>query len=88
MALTNYLSQSLIIALVLFGVGPGLALGGRIGTLAVSAIVVAAFAGQMMLSVIWLRRFRFGPVEWIWRAATYGELPSMRIEPGRAARSA
>lgn len=36
---------------------------------------LAIFAGQIFLSHWWLRRFQFGPVEWLWRAATRGEWP-------------
>lgn len=78
MALTNYVMQSLIYGFVLFGVGPGLALAGRIGTCAVIAIVVVAYAGQIAFSAWWLARYRFGPLEWVWRTLTYGERPGMR----------
>jgi uncharacterized protein len=78
MALTNYLMQSLAYGLVLFGVGPGLALAGKIGATAIAGIVVCFFALQVVLSSWWLGRFAFGPAEWVWRALTYGERPSMR----------
>lgn len=77
MALTNYLVQGFIIAFVLFGVGPGLALAGRIGTCALTAIVIAGFASQMLFSRWWLRRFQYGPAEWVWRALTYGKRPAV-----------
>jgi uncharacterized protein len=72
MALTNYLAQGLFIAFVLFDVGPGLALAGRVGTCALTAIVVVAFAAQMVVSRWWLGRYRHGPLEWVWRRLTYG----------------
>ena len=75
----DYLAQSLVIAFVLFGVGPGLALAGRIGTAALLAIVCITYAVQMVFSRWWLRRFAFGPAEWVWRALTYGERPAMRL---------
>ena len=78
MALTNYLAQGLIYAFVLFGVGPGLALAGKIGSAAVLAICVAFFALQIVFSHWWLARFRFGPMEWLWRTLTYGERPALR----------
>jgi uncharacterized protein len=81
MALTNYLTQSLVIGFVLFGVGPGLALAGKIGTAAITGIVVASFALQMIVSRWWLGHFAYGPAEWVWRALTYGERPAMRIRP-------
>jgi uncharacterized protein len=78
MALTNYLMQGVVIGLVLFGVGPGLALAGSIGTTAVVAIACVAYALQMLFSRWWLSRFNYGPVEWLWRAFTYNERPPMR----------
>jgi uncharacterized protein len=71
MALTNYLAQSFVIGLVLFGVGPGLALAGKIGTCALTGIVVVVFAMQMLASRWWLSRFAHGPMEWLWRWLTY-----------------
>ena len=78
MALTNYLAQGLIYGFVLFGVGPGLGLAGRIGSFAVLLICIAFFAFQTAFSHWWLARYRFGPMEWLWRALTYGSRPSMR----------
>ena len=78
MALTNYLAQGFIYAFVLFGVGPGLGLAGRIGTFAVVLISIAFFAFQVIFSHWWLARYRFGPLEWLWRTLTYGERPQMR----------
>jgi uncharacterized protein len=39
---------------------------------------LALFALQVLLSHAWLRHFRFGPLEWIWRAMTYGRWPALR----------
>jgi uncharacterized protein len=79
MALTNYLAQSFVIAFVLFGVGPGLALAGKVGTTALVAIVVVVYAVQIAISRWWLVRFAYGPAEWLWRALTYGNMPPMRL---------
>lgn len=82
MALTNYLAQGFIYAFILFGVGPGLGLAGRIGSFAVVLISVAFFAAQIAFSHWWLARNHFGPMEWVWRTLTYGERPKMRrLEP-------
>jgi uncharacterized protein len=63
---------------VLFGIGPGLALAGKIGATALSEIVVVVFIAQMAFSSWWLRHFAYGPAEWVWRALTYGEPPAMK----------
>lgn len=78
MALTNYLAQGFAYGFVLFGVGPGMALAGKIGSTAVLAICIAFFALQIAFSHWWLARYRFGPMEWLWRMLTYGGRPRMR----------
>ncbi len=78
MALTNYLAQGLIYAFVLFGVGTGLGLAGRIGSFHVLLWCIGFFAFQTMFSHWWLARYRFGPMEWLWRTLTYGTRPAMR----------
>ncbi|MEO8016686.1 MAG: DUF418 domain-containing protein [Pseudomonadota bacterium] len=78
MALTNYMTQSLVFGLVLFGVGPGLALAGKIGTTAIAGIVLVFFTLQVLFSRWWLTRYAYGPAEWAWRALTYGTMPPMR----------
>jgi uncharacterized protein len=85
MALTNYLTQSFVIAFVLFGVGPGLALAGKIGTTALLGIVIVFYVAQMFFSRWWLGRFAYGPAEWAWRALTYGKMPVMRLAEKGAA---
>jgi uncharacterized protein len=82
MALTNYIAQSLVIGFVLFGIGPGLALAGKIGATALFGIVLAFFVVQVAYSHWWLRRFAYGPAEWVWRALTYGEAPQMKMRSG------
>ena len=79
MALTNYLAQSLVIAFLLFGVGPGLALAGKIGTTVILGIVAVTYATQVLFSRWWLGRFAYGPMEWVWRALTYGHSPPLRL---------
>jgi uncharacterized protein len=78
MALTNYLMQTLAYGFVLFGVGPGLALAGKIGTAAIAGLVICFFTLQVVFSRWWLGRYAFGPAEWVWRTLTYGERPSIR----------
>jgi len=67
MALTNYLTQTAIGLLVLTSALDGVDLT-RTGIL---AIVVTVWVAQLAWSPWWLERFRFGPVEWLWRSATY-----------------
>lgn len=77
MALTNYLLQSLVASLVFYGYG--LAMWGRIGHAGLLLLALAVFALQVAASRWWLARYRFGPLEWAWRWATYGSRPPMRI---------
>ena len=77
MALTNYLTHS-VMALVLFVL---LGQFGRFARHELYYIVFAVWAFQLIVSPIWLRHFRFGPVEWLWRALTYGKAPAFRRAP-------
>lgn len=81
MALTNYLLQGFIYMFVLYGGVLGLGLAGRIGSFAILTTCIVFFTLQTAFSHWWLARFRFGPMEWVWRALTYGERPQFRIAP-------
>ncbi len=76
MALTTYITQSLICSLLFYGHGFGLV--GRVDRVGQLGIVAVVWAVQLFLSPIWLRRFRFGPMEWIWRSLSYGVRQPMR----------
>ncbi|PZF99883.1 hypothetical protein C1I93_04420 [Micromonospora endophytica] len=76
MALTNYLSQSLVCLFVFTGVGLGLA--GRVPPAQTQLIAVAIFLVQLAVSAWWMRRFRYGPVEWALRAWTHQQWPPLR----------
>jgi uncharacterized protein len=39
-----------------------------------AAIVAAVWVAQLIASPLWLRRFRYGPAEWVWRSLAYGEV--------------
>ena len=80
MALTNYLMQSVVLGCVFYGYGFGLF--GRIGPAAAAGIGVAIYLVQVHLSRLYLRRFRFGPFEWVWRSLSYGYRQPMRVAPG------
>ena len=45
-----------------------------------NSIVFVVFSMQLLVSYLWLSRFRYGPMEWLWRAITYWQLPAMRRE--------
>jgi uncharacterized protein len=77
MALTNYLSQTLIMLFIFYPYGFGLI--GRTGPAAGLAIALAVYGLQMAWSRIWLARFQFGPMEWLWRSLTYGAAQPMRL---------
>ena len=70
MALTNYLMQSVIGVLLYYGIGLGL--GASLPLAGVELVALLIFIAQMILSSLWLRAFRYGPLEWIWRILTYG----------------
>jgi uncharacterized protein len=78
MALTNYLTQTLLHLFIFYGFA-GLGLMGRVGTTLCVPISLAIFALQIFYSRWWLARFRFGPCEWLWRTLTYGERQPMRL---------
>jgi uncharacterized protein len=77
MALSVYVSQSIVGVLVFFGFGLGLL--GRLGNTATIPMGLALFALQVAASRAWLRHFRHGPLEWAWRSLTW-----LRWEPFRA----
>ncbi len=76
MALTNYLLHTLIATTIFYG--HGLGLFGSINRVGQIAIVFTIWAVQLVLSPLWLARFRFGPVEWAWRSLTYWQLQPLR----------
>jgi uncharacterized protein len=84
MAFTNYLMQSLIFGWIFYGYGLGLF--GRLGVTSALAIGVAVYIGQVFFSAWWLRRYRYGPVEWLWRTLMYGVPQPMLHSPIEAAR--
>ena len=79
MALSSYLAQSVVGALVFFGFGLGLL--GRFGNALTFPIGLAVFALEMAACPLWLRRFRFGPVEWAWRSLTWLRREPLRLAP-------
>lgn len=80
MALTNYFMQTLIATTLFYG--HGLGWFGEVERTGQFLIVLAIWALQLIVSPIWLARFRFGPFEWLWRSLTYRRWqPLRRLEP-------
>lgn len=77
MALTNYLTQSVLYLGIFYGFG--LTLLGRVGSAVCLGLSVAIFSVQIVVSSWWLRRFRYGPAEWLWRSLTYETRQPMRL---------
>jgi len=77
MAFSNYLAQSLIFGWIFFGYGLGLF--GRVSSSQAMWLGVAVYLGQVLVSHWWLKRYRFGPMEWLWRTLMYGVRQPWRI---------
>ena len=76
MALTHFALHLAIIAFLSYGYGLGLR--GRLPAILCWALAAGAFALQIFISVWWLRAFQFGPLEWVWRSASYLRLQPLR----------
>ena len=76
MAFSNYIFQSVVTA-VLF-TGYGFRLYGTLQRYQLYYVVVAVWIVQLIVSPIWLRHYRFGPLEWCWRSLTYWKRQPMR----------
>ena len=74
MALTNYIFQTVFIYLA----GYVFNLFDALSYLESLIVCLIVYVIQLIFSVVWLRYFQFGPMEWIWRGLTYLELPPMR----------
>ena len=70
MALTNYLMQTVVCLFVFYGFGLGLV--GRTGPALGLLIALVLYARRSRGAEFWLAHFRMGPMEWVWRSATYG----------------
>ncbi len=76
MALTNYLTQSVVCTLIFNAYGLGYFNELRLGVSLLLVIVI--FTLQALFSRWWFGRFRFGPLEWVWRSLTYGAAQPLR----------
>jgi uncharacterized protein len=75
-AFSNYISHSIIYALVFYA--PGLRLFGQLQRYQLYYIVLGMWVLSLAISPVWLRYFRFGPLEWCWRSLTYWQRQPMR----------
>ncbi|MFO7446699.1 MAG: DUF418 domain-containing protein [Ignavibacteriaceae bacterium] len=69
-ALTNYILQSIISIFLFYEIGLGL--GKYFGSAYLTLSVIIIFLFQVLLSILWLKRYKYGPLEWLWRMLTYG----------------
>ncbi|WP_259368773.1 DUF418 domain-containing protein [Colwellia sp. Bg11-12] len=77
MALTNYLMHSVILTSIFYGYAGGQY--GEISRAPQMLIVLAIIVAQIFLSKWWLNRYRFGPMEWLWRSLTYKKMQTMKL---------
>jgi len=82
MAFTNYIMQTLLCTTVFYG--HGLGLYARMERTEQILVVFSIWVLQLIVSPIWLKHFRFGPLEWLWRSLTYRSRQPMRIRTEEA----
>ena len=78
MALTNYLSQSLICNIIFMGFGFGLF--AQLERVEIYYVVFGVWVFQILFSIYWLKHYRFGPAEWLWRSLTYKKKQPLKIQ--------
>ncbi len=78
MAITNYLLTSVIATFIFYGVGLGWI--GRVDRVQLLGIAVAIGLFQLVASPVWLRYFRLGPIEWLWRTLSYWRWQPLRVQ--------
>ena len=76
MAFTNYLAQSLLCGILFYGIG--FSMFGKLQRYETYFVVLAVWVVQIAWSHAWLKYFRFGPLEWLWRSLTYWKAQPMR----------
>jgi uncharacterized protein len=76
MAFSNYIAHSIICALIFYA--PGLRMIGQLQRYQLYFVVLGVWIFNLTWSPIWLRYFRFGPLEWCWRSLTYWQRQPMR----------
>lgn len=76
MAFTNYILQSLICTFIFYG--HGLGLFGQVPRTAQALVVIGVWIFLMIISPWWLKYYRYGPLEWLWRSLAYRSRPQMQ----------
>lgn len=75
-ALSNYIMQSILGIILFYDVGFGL--GNYLGAPALTIATILIFGFQIIVSILWLKHYRYGPLEWLWRMLTYGRYLEIR----------
>jgi uncharacterized protein len=78
MAFTNYLTQSLLCGLFFYGIGFGYF--GKLEIYQLYYVVAVVWIIQIIWSHLWLKYYRFGPLEWLWRSLTYWKKQPLKKE--------
>ncbi len=80
MTLTNYISQNILGAFIFSGIGLGIA--DTMPYWFYFSLAVFIFVVQLFISKWWLSKYNYGPIEWLWRSASYREwFPLRKIQP-------
>jgi uncharacterized protein len=79
-ALSNYLLQTVICTTIFYG--QGFALFGQVSRVQQAMFVVGIWIVQIVVSSLWMKWFRFGPAEWLWRSLSYRRLQPMLRRAG------
>jgi uncharacterized protein len=79
MALTNYVFQSLIGTFLLFNWGLGYI--GQLRNIELLIVGLLIIGSQMIISYYWLKKFKYGPLEWVWRSLTYMKIQPFALAP-------
>jgi uncharacterized protein len=82
-ALSWYLLQTVFGVWMFYGFARGPALIGKVGPAFVMGLAFVGFVVQIVLARVWLRWFRFGPAEWLWRSLTYWRLQPFTVSDAR-----
>ncbi|QQS51715.1 MAG: DUF418 domain-containing protein [Bacteroidota bacterium] len=76
MAFTNYILTSILCGFIFYGYGLGLF--GKLERFGQFMVVIGVWSLLILFSTLWLKRFYYGPLEWLWRYLTYGKKPPFR----------